>query len=61
MNSDPIITDIMAWSQGIKFLNGPSGVQVSLRKHPKIRDYLRSYLADQAVDIENTIDTLLSH
>ena len=61
MNSNPIIAQIYAWLQGVKYVNGPSEVQYSLRKHPKIRQYLRDYLADQAVDIENDIDTLLKH
>lgn len=61
MNSDPIIANIYSYLQGVKYVNGPNEVHYSLRKHPKIKDYLRSYLADQAVDIENDIDNLLSH
>ena len=55
---DPIIADILCWLNGIKFLNGSKNIPFSLNKHPEIKNYLRSYLSDKAVDIENSIVNL---
>lgn len=58
MNSDPIMADIISWLNGVKLVNGGKNIGFSLNKHPKIKEYIRSYLADQAIDIENTIANL---
>lgn len=52
---DPIMADILSWLNGVKFLNGAKNIPFSLNKHPRIKDYMRSYLSDKAIDIENTI------
>lgn len=55
---DPIMADIIQWLYGVKLLNGGKNLSISLMKHPKIKDYLRQYLSDKALDIENTIANL---
>lgn len=58
--SDPIIADIMCWLQLKKICNGGKYIPHVLNQHPVIKQYLKAYCADKAIDIENTIATLQS-
>lgn len=56
--SDPIIADIFNWLSLKKICNGGKYIPHELNQHPQIKNYLKSYCSDLALDIENDIANL---
>lgn len=58
--SDKDIYDhIIEYLYGVKCLYGSKQIPMTLVKHPKMRDFMKKYLSDYALDVESDITEYL--
>ena len=54
-----IYNNITEYLYGVKCMYGSKQIPATLIRHPKIRDFLKKYLAEYALDIEADITEFL--